>query len=50
MAEIVRTDGTIDEAAWDAVFGQGDYARIMADGETAAWIAEHPETVDEYAG
>jgi hypothetical protein len=49
-AEIVRADGTIDEAAWDARFGAGDYARTMADGETAQWIAEHPQTVDRYAG
>ena len=48
--EIVRADGTINEAAWDARFGAGDYARIMAQGETAAWIAEHPATVDRYAG
>ena len=42
-------DGMTYEDAWDAVFGAGDYARTMADGETAAWIAEHPQTVDRYA-
>lgn len=43
---IVREDGSIDPAAWDAYFGDGDYARLEAEGQTWAALAAEVGVVE----